>query len=724
MSSRDSKGRDEPKQKAVVSIDVGTSRSGFAISLANVDHIYSNSTSASNGTKIPTILLLRASNLEFVAFGPEAKQIFDEATIQKREEFLYFANFKMSLYSSVMDTTSEKDATKETEEAKMIKIKPKNNHRTAVDAHIVFQHCIRYMKNEALHCLDVSSPQVRKWTPSDIKWVVTIPSVWSLWAKEIMKKAAHAAGIVDPIMITESEAAAIYCRKTLPDMNDGNEAKLLTFLVADLGGGTADFTVHRCVDPKQTKHTNVIEVVAPSGGPWGGHTINEQFLKLLIKLFGDARMNEFQYGFPGAFLELEHAFEGTKTRATKPNSTTSNMCSVKLPFEFIQLIPKLKANQNLGTNTEVELSWFVHEQQDRESEQIIAVFQEDYYTGAGVQQQQPIESKEPQESVPDRKVDPLLGNKVDPLVPFDELDDTDFEMNDLADEEKDTMTKFLAEYKTNIWFQNGKLSFPLSTMMRFFEEPLKQIESHILAIVKQHPEITTTFLVGGFSQSGIVRNYLEEHVFTPELGVKLCAGPEPQQAVLFGAVMYGNRPRQIQSRIAKHTFGITTILNVTKKNRDQYREEFKDVPRRLKLYKGKPVKWIENIFLPLCVAGDVLPVASPEDLKPLMTRKDERIWKMVHITPNYDEQTSVTLNVYESIVSHKRCWMSPASIHNKEFQLIGCVRIQLVALPSEALTKPRILQVWFYFGDQEILTSVVDTLTGKVADSKFVLQGL
>lgn len=670
-----------------MSIDIGTSRSGFAFSLLDSEQIHSNA----NGTKIPTIVLLRNPSLEFVAFGPDAKQLFDESTPEKRLELLYFANFKMCLYKA---------------EHLPIKIKALNNQSITVDALIVFQHCLRYMMKEALQQIPLSNCKA-----DEIKWILTVPSIWGIQPKEIMKQAAITVGIASPIMITESEAAAIYCRKTLVDQPKNGDLpdSQLTFLVTDLGGGTADFTVHRCVD---TKHTNVIEVLAPSGGPWGGHTINEQFLKLLTKLFGEARMEKFQYESPSAFFELEQAFELTKTRATKSGVNVSNMCSVRLPIELIHLVPKLKASQHLGG--EVELQWFIHEEQNRDSEQIITV-QEDYCIEGNQNQNQNQKQKQDKKDEKDKDKE---KEKED-----DDDDDDEFDMNELSDEDKASVTKFLAEHKTNIWFYQDKLTFPLSMMMRFFEEPLKQIEHHLQTILVAHPEIQTTFLVGGFSQSIIVREYLQQHVFHDK--VKLCTAREPQQAVLFGAVMYGCRPRQIQSRIAKYNLGISANLTITKKNRDRYKEEFKDVPRRLKLYKGKPRKWLENIFIPICRQGEALPVATPEDLKPssIAKQKDERIWRMINVNPNNDEQTTILLSVYESVYN-KRCWMSPTALANKEFHIVGCVRIPLTPLltiQSDLKDKPRALQVWFYLGDNEIHTSVIDTRTGKIMDSKFQL---
>jgi len=70
-----------------------------------------------------------------------------------------------------------------------------------------------------------------------IRYVLTVPAIWSEKAKDLTQKAAHRIGILDPdlTMITEPEAAALYCSTLCHevDLNDGDY-----FMVCDAGGGT------------------------------------------------------------------------------------------------------------------------------------------------------------------------------------------------------------------------------------------------------------------------------------------------------------------------------------------------------------------------------------------------------------------------------------------------------------------------------------------------------
>lgn len=647
--------------KAVVSIDIGTSSSGFAfVHEKNSNRVHVNT---SNGIKIPTILLLKLPNLEFVAFGPEAKQLFEDATPAQRRDYLYFANFKMALYKH------------------FTKITAINNQIVRVDAIIVFYHCISYLVSQALQALNSGSGS-GKWTINNVNWILTIPSIWDADAKEIMKQAALRASIPEAHLLIESEAAAIYCRDMLVKSKEEKEEK--TFLVIDLGGGTADFTVHRTVS---AKHTNVIEIVAPSGGAWGGARVNEQFIQMLNRLFGESVMTQFNMESPHAYLELEQSFEQLKVRTHV--GTQTSPCYVRLPNELIQLIPKLTKTQG-----EIELEWFVHEQQQAETQSILTVI-DDY-----------VETKEGKEK---KEVSSSSSNDGSGNQALD--DDDDFDFSD--GEEADQVARLLAEHKTNIWFCQGKLKFPWSTMLNFFSDVLKGIEQHTQDLLQAHPSIDTTFLVGGFAQSTIVRNFLQDHVFkvkqnNQEKNLQSLHFPqEPQQAVLFGAVLYGNRPRQIQSRIAAHNYGIKSAIAITKQNRELYKKLFPNVPRRLELRSGKIKKFIESVYLPLCNKGEALPIALPEDLK--NEGFDERIWKVMNSTPDNPAQKSMTIHFYESLTTPERQWMSPESIAKKEFRLVGSAHIPLPRPGTE-----RKLKLWFHFADSCIHIRVVDSVTNSV----------
>jgi hypothetical protein len=78
-----------------------------------------------------------------------------------------------------------------------------------------------------------------------LSYVITVPAIWSDKAKELTRQAAYDAGIDrnNLILITEPEAAAIYCATlcTEVDLEPGDR-----FMICDAGGGTVVYPI-KCV---------------------------------------------------------------------------------------------------------------------------------------------------------------------------------------------------------------------------------------------------------------------------------------------------------------------------------------------------------------------------------------------------------------------------------------------------------------------------------------------
>jgi hypothetical protein len=70
-----------------------------------------------------------------------------------------------------------------------------------------------------------------------IRYVLTVPAIWSDKAKDLTRRAAASAGIPekDLDLVTEPEAAALYCSTLCNEVNLSNGDR---FLICDAGGGT------------------------------------------------------------------------------------------------------------------------------------------------------------------------------------------------------------------------------------------------------------------------------------------------------------------------------------------------------------------------------------------------------------------------------------------------------------------------------------------------------
>lgn len=76
-----------------------------------------------------------------------------------------------------------------------------------------------------------------------MSYIITVPAIWSDFAKDLTRQAACRAGFPDDnlVLISEPEAAGLYCATTCNevDLIDGD-----IFLVCDAGGGTV-VSIHR-----------------------------------------------------------------------------------------------------------------------------------------------------------------------------------------------------------------------------------------------------------------------------------------------------------------------------------------------------------------------------------------------------------------------------------------------------------------------------------------------
>lgn len=78
-------------------------------------------------------------------------------------------------------------------------------------------------------------------------------------------------------------------------------------------GGTVDITAQEIVDDWQVK-----ELVAASGGGWGGNRVNVQFEEMMKKVFGEEFIRLYKERCTDSWMELEVQFE-KKKRATQPD---------------------------------------------------------------------------------------------------------------------------------------------------------------------------------------------------------------------------------------------------------------------------------------------------------------------------------------------------------------------------------------------------------------------
>lgn len=369
-----------PSFVVVVAIDFGTTSSGYAYAFTKEPECihtmrrWEGGDPGVSNQKTPTTILLTPDR-KFHSFGYAARDFYHDLDPQESKQWLYLEKFKMKLH-----TTANLSIDTELQAANGKRVK-------ALD---IFAYALAFFREQALK--ELSDQTGGDFDNNDVRWVITVPAIWKMPAKQFMREAAYKSGLVSRenpeqlIIALEPEAASIYCRKLrLHQMVDLNTAQKSTqngvsptenlgtqmaqgkehvrrnrqsrtflvenvigelwaelqegdrYVVVDCGGGTVDLTVHQIRLPEG----HLKELYKASGGPYGSIGIDYEFEKLLCKIFGQDFVDQFKLKRPAAWVDLMIAFESRK-RAAAPDRT--NPLNINLPFSFIDYYKKFRGH--------------------------------------------------------------------------------------------------------------------------------------------------------------------------------------------------------------------------------------------------------------------------------------------------------------------------------------------------------------------------------------------
>uniref|UniRef100_A0AAU0MTU7 Heat shock protein family A member 12 variant X9 n=1 Tax=Urechis unicinctus TaxID=6432 RepID=A0AAU0MTU7_UREUN len=307
----------------VAAIDLGTTYSGYTFSTTyDQNTIYSfnkwgTSVNIPFSQKTPTCLLTD-QNLQFVAMGYEAQRQYKEMD-DEILNFRYFEGFKMSLH---LDKNINQD------------IVIQDSTGLSCPALDIFAMMLRELRNhliEQVKCCMDSVP-----TNCQIRWVVTVPAIWTDAAKQFMRMAAVKAGLVDIpkadnlLIALEPEVASMYCAKlplkefaSSPTTREFKEG--LKYVVIDAGGGTLDVTVHELLTGGR-----LTELHCANGGAMGAHKVNVRFIEVLRRVFKHHDfIDKCRSESPGVFLDLQCSFETIK-RCVDPEKKNSALIPINM----------------------------------------------------------------------------------------------------------------------------------------------------------------------------------------------------------------------------------------------------------------------------------------------------------------------------------------------------------------------------------------------------------
>ncbi|KAL3878196.1 hypothetical protein ACJMK2_030564 [Sinanodonta woodiana] len=318
----------EKQYMLVAAIDFGTTYSGYAFSfrdefLKDPLKISANNWNAGSrglvSLKTPSCVLFEPSK-KFHSFGYEAEDKYAELALDNQhQDWFFFWRFKMSLYKHkhLSRDLMISDAT--------------GKNMPAID---VFACAIQFL---SMDLLQTCKNQVSQIEESDIRWVLTVPAIWSDAAKQFMRESAEKGGIPSKQLLIslEPEAAAILCRYLpLDKLSVGSNALSpfepgSKYVVIDAGGGTIDMAVHEIQQSGKIK-----ELYKASGGHWGGANVDKAFIDLISEIIGKTVMEEISKSHTFDLMDLYREFE-VKKRTLVPGQ--NGKAVFKIPFQFIEV---------------------------------------------------------------------------------------------------------------------------------------------------------------------------------------------------------------------------------------------------------------------------------------------------------------------------------------------------------------------------------------------------
>ncbi|CAC5408689.1 unnamed protein product [Mytilus coruscus] len=332
-------------RQLVAAIDFGTTYSGYAYCLQS-DYMSDKKKlelkfpdwkigDGRASYKAPNCVLFK-SDMSFHSFGYDAINMC-EIFMHKDEidEMFYFDNFKMVLFDDkeglTKDTWLYETFTSATGKRKKMK---------AIDVFAAVIHYFQHHLLEVVNILDIKDDEVY--------WVLTVPAIWNLKAKQFMRDAAKHAGISSQqfTLALEPEVAAMHClrRSNLAQGTEDEELAVMNegdkYVVLDQGGGTTDITVHQVVSKNSVK-----EIYQSCGGNWGGSTVSDEILKFISNFVGQDVMKYFVENSQSEYFELRHDIE----RMKESLSDTSSKVTIRLPISLLQAYKSVN-KQSLSTD--------------------------------------------------------------------------------------------------------------------------------------------------------------------------------------------------------------------------------------------------------------------------------------------------------------------------------------------------------------------------------------
>lgn len=329
----------------------------------------------------------------------------------------------------------------------------------------------------------------------------------------------------------------------------------------------------------------------PTGGPWGGSTVEDEFCELLDSIFGHEVFQDFQKRYKGDMLDLLQTFE-FKKRTFQPEKDSPLL--IKIPVTLL----------------------------------------ENYENQSG-----------------DHKIQEVLKTK----------------------------------FNEEITLSKDKLRISPQTFKRLFDKSTSSIVKHIQHLLEKTEvsDVRILLLVGGFSESAVVRDAIVSHF--PNL--QIIHPPDSASTVVKGSVLFGHEPKAIVARMCKYTYGIAMMA--------PFKEGLSD-PKKKRIINGEAM--CDDVFDVHLSVGERVSLS------------DKRAGKEYSL---HTEQSHSLLEVYASSVLH------PKYVTDSSCSRLGSLVLEV---PPDRQENEKIL-VCLYYSGTELGVSAFNPKTNQKTKTYFDFLG-
>ncbi|XP_062257391.1 heat shock 70 kDa protein 12A isoform X2 [Platichthys flesus] len=640
----------------VVAIDFGTTSSGYAYAFTKEPECihtmrrWEGGDPGVSNQKTPTTILLTPDR-KFHSFGYAARDFYHDLDPSESKQWLYLEKFKMKLHTTA-NLSTETD------------LHAANGKR--VKALDIFAYALAFFKEQALK--ELSDQTGGDFDNNDVRWVITVPAIWKMPAKQFMREAAYKSGLVcreNPeqlIISLEPEAASIYCRKLRlhqmvdlgtqttqngfsPTDNAGsatNQAKehvrrnrqSRTFLVenvigelwseleegdryvvVDCGGGTVDLTVHQIRLPE-------------------GH------LKELYKASGKKTHSVTQGGFalfPAHGLTLTNCSDQSQS----PLFPGGPYGSIGIDYEFEKLLCKIFGQDFIDQfKIKRPAAWV----------DLMIAF----------------ESRK-------RAAAPERTNPLNINLPFSFID---YYKKFRGHTVEHALRKSNVDFVK--WSSQGMLRMSPDAMNSLFKPTIDHIIQHLTELFEK-PEVSDIkflFLVGGFAESPLLQHAVQNML---QGRSRIIIPHDVGLTILKGAVLFGLDPSIIKVRRSPLTYGVGVLNRFV---------EGKHPPEKLLVKDG--TRWCTDVFDTFIAADQSVALGE-------MVKRS--------YTPAKPSQQVIVIHVYCS-EKERAGFISEPGVRK-------CGTLRLDVSGTESTAPRREIQTLMQFGDTEIRAMAVDVSTGR-----------